>query len=361
MRDAIDKAPVNDEELTLREVIYKFIRAAHYLRSKWFIIVFAVIVGLIAGLIYSLRQKPLYEAQVTFALQDNQSQGGAGTYSGLAAQLGLDLGTTSGSGPFAGSNVLELMQSRYVIEKTLLSGVNYKGKQTTLAEIYIKNNHLSDHWDSDPKLKSVRFLPDANQDTFTLEQDSILKSIYQNLTKNYISIDKVENATSIISISVKSNDQLFAKLLAETLVKDVSDYYIETKTQKTVENIAILQHQTDSVRRQLNLAIQGVAASNDINPNANPNMQILHTGAQRRAFDVQVNQTMLAELIRNLEAAKVTLRKETPLIQIIDRPRLPLDVKVFSKIKGVFIGAFAAFFISVVLLLMVRFLKSVME
>jgi hypothetical protein len=36
--------------------------------------------------------------------------------------------------------------------------------------------------------------------------------------------------------------------------------------------------------------------------------------------------------------AKVTLRKETPLIQIIDRPILPLAKERFGKAKGIVLG-----------------------
>jgi hypothetical protein len=35
--------------------------------------------------------------------------------------------------------------------------------------------------------------------------------------------------------------------------------------------------------------------------------------------DVQANTAILTELVKQSELAKVTLRKETPLIQIIDR------------------------------------------
>jgi uncharacterized protein involved in exopolysaccharide biosynthesis len=359
VRNSLDIIPVNDEELTLKDVIQKLSRAFTYLLSKGFLIVIFVALGLLVGWLYANKQKPVYEAILTFALQDDQVQGGAGAYSGLASQLGIDL-SSSGGGPFEGSNVLELMESRSVIEKTLLSNVNYTGKTQTLAEVYIQMHDLRKQWKDNPKLENIQFAPNANPEKFTIEQDSVLKFMYQDITKNYLTVQKVENATSIISLSVKSTNQLFAKIFAETLVKDVSDFYIETKTKKTVENIAILKYQTDSVRRELNSAIHGVAASSDINPNANPNMQVLHVGAQRRNFDVQVNQTMLAELVRNLEMAKVTLRKETPLIQVIDKPILPLDVKMFSKIKGILVGGFAGGAVIIVYLLMQRFLKKVM-
>jgi hypothetical protein len=40
--------------------------------------------------------------------------------------------------------------------------------------------------------------------------------------------------------------------------------------------------------------------------------------------------------------SKITLRNETPLIGIIDRPILPLKKEKFGKIKGILIGCFLA-------------------
>jgi hypothetical protein len=49
---------------------------------------------------------------------------------------------------------------------------------------------------------------------------------------------------------------------------------------------------------------------------------------------------LLTELVKQSELAKVTLRKETPLIQIIDRPILPLAKERFGKAKGIVLGGF---------------------
>jgi len=359
VEDLGNKVPVNDEELTLKEVINSLIGNIKYLRSKWLLLVAFTTLGVVLGIAYSLRQKPIYEAVVTFALQDDQNQGSAGAYSGLASQLGMDLNTSAG-GPFAGTNIISLLQSRSIIQKTLLSTVQYKGEANTLAEVYIKTNKLREAWKENPQLKSISFTPNADPEHFTLIQDSVLKTFYQNISKNLLTITKVEDATSIISVTIKSTDQLFSKIFAETLVKDVSDFYIETKIKKTVENVAILQNQRDSVRRELDRAIHGVASSSDVNPNPNPNMQVLHVASQRKGFDVQINQSMLSELVRNLELAKVTLRKETPLIQIIDKPVLPLDVKKFSTVKGVVIGGFVGCLLIIMILLIKRYINKVM-
>jgi uncharacterized protein involved in exopolysaccharide biosynthesis len=50
----------------------------------------------------------------------------------------------------------------------------------------------------------------------------------------------------------------------------------------------------------------------------------------RKQVDVQANTAILTELVKQSELAKVTLRKETPLIQVIDRPILPKEGKVWE-------------------------------
>ena len=46
-----------------------------------------------------------------------------------------------------------------------------------------------------------------------------------------------------------------------------------------------------------------------------------------KQVEATINAELLKQLIANLEIAKMNLRKETPLIQILDSPRYPLDIK----------------------------------
>ena len=45
----------------------------------------------------------------------------------------------------------------------------------------------------------------------------------------------------------------------------------------------------------------------------------------RKLIDLQISMTLFGELTKNIELAEISLRKETPLIQIIDYPRFPLE------------------------------------
>jgi uncharacterized protein involved in exopolysaccharide biosynthesis len=144
---------------------------------------------------------------------------------------------------------------------------------------------------------------------------------------------------------------LFSKYFCEALVKEVSDFYIDTKSKKSRENMLILERQTDSIRRELNGAITGVAVANDNAFGLNPAMNVRRAPSARRQVDVQANTAILTELVKQSELAKVTLRKETPLIQIIDSPILPLAKERFGKVKGIVLGGLLGGFLVVMVLM----------
>ena len=348
------------DEISLKELILKLNDWWRFLLSKWVTIVIAGIIGGSLGLAYAFLKKPIYKAELSFALQDDKAGGGLSGALGLASQFGFDLGA-SGGGAFSGDNLIELMKSRSMVEKTLLTTINYKGKEQTLAELYIFFNKYHKSWEENPQLKNIQYLPNANRSTFSLQQDSILGVFYGNIIKTNLIVDKTDKKLSIIDVQVNSKNELFSKLFTEVLVKTVSDFYVETKTKKSVQNVAILQHQTDSVRRELNAAISGVAKSIDATPNVNPGRQILRVPSQSKQVSITANTAILGELVKNLEAEKVILRKETPLIQVIDSPILPLEVEKVGKIKGFIIGFLLTSIMSICFILFRKISKNIMS
>ena len=121
------------DEISLKELIQKLGEWWKYLLSKWLVIVFWALVGGGIGLLYAFVTKPEYKAVVTFALEDDK-QGGGGLSGalGLASSLGIDLGTSAG-GAFSGANLIELMKSRRMVQKTLLTTCTVKDRQEVLA------------------------------------------------------------------------------------------------------------------------------------------------------------------------------------------------------------------------------------
>lgn len=355
----IKEQDIQDDEISLKEVILKLQEWYRYLLSKWKTILIAGIIGGLLGLTYAWLKKPVYTAECTFVLQEEGPGGGLGQYSGLASMVGIDIGGGGGNGIFTGDNIIELYKSRSMIQKTLLTPADFNGKKELLINRFIAFNKLRKDWEKKARLKNISFnIPETQ---FTLQHDSILGELVKDIRNNYLTVEKPDKKLSIISVKVNAKDELFAKAFTDKIVENVNDFYIQTKTKKSAANLAILQKQADSVRRVLNASIGGIASSVDANPNANMALQVLRVPSQKKQVDVQANSAMYAEIVKNLEIAKISLRKEMPLIQVVDRPVLPLEKDRLGKAKGLILGGIIAGFLIVMFLLVKRIYSNIIN
>jgi hypothetical protein len=352
-----DEQQIDNDEISLKELIQKIQEWIAYLKTKWILIIGIAALGGITGFVYASFQKPNFIATTTFVLEEDKGGGGLGGAMGLASSFGFDLGG-GGGGLFTSSNIIELMKSRLVVEKTLLNPVNVAGKEISLADYYIQINELKEGWSKKPALANINFPVNADRTKFSLVQDSILYGISSGLTKNNLTIAQKDKKVSIISLTVKSESELFSKLFCEQLLKETSDFYIETKSKKSRLNVDLLQHQADSIRAELNSAITGVASESDNVYNLNPAFNVKSAPSKRRQVDVQANTAILTQLIAQLEMSKVSLRKETPLVQIIDRPILPLEKDKVGRLKSLVLGGFLAGFLTVLYLVFGQLYKK---
>lgn len=353
----------SSDEISLKELVLKLRLWWKYLLSKWLVIIVSGILGGAFGLYYAIVKKPIYTATTTFVLEDEKGGGGLGGLAGLASMAGLDLG--SGGGIFQGDNILGLYKSRSILEQTLLTEItNEEGKKELLVDRYVEANHLRELWAKKPELANLKFRGDSLEEAVKLNKtnrlrDSILGVIVIDLNNNNLYVDKPDKKLSVIQVSVKSQDEFFAKTFNDQLVKKVSEFYISTKTKKTMQNVQILQHKTDSVRAVMNGAIYTAVEVADATPNLNPTRQVQRVApAQRAQFSAETNKSILAEMVKNLEMSKIALLRETPLIQLIDQPIYPLKMDKYGKAKTTILGGLFFSFMVVLFLSIKLFLKN---
>jgi|LakMenEpi03Aug12_release.lakeMendotaPanAssembly.Ray.scaffolds.fasta_scaffold226742_2 uncharacterized protein involved in exopolysaccharide biosynthesis len=339
-------------EISIRDIFNDIKDLYLYFKKKWLIILTISLLGALIGFAIAWLDKPVYKANLTFAMEEDKSSGGGlGGAMGLASSFGIDLGGASGGGAFAASNLSELMRSRLIVEKVLLNSVKYKNKELTLAEFYIEINDLRQKWKQNNLNSNIKFLPNSDRTKFSVTQDSVLKLIYLDLIENnHIGIQQKDKKVSILTIDVNSENEFFSKFLCENIAKETSDFYIKTKSKKAKLNVDVLQKQVDSIRQKLNGTIYNVARESDNIYNLNPAFNSKGVSSKKLQIDIQANTNILTNLTVQLELAKITLRKETPLIQIIDTPILPLEKDKLGKLKTTFIGSFLAFFLIILLI-----------
>lgn len=334
------------DEISVKEIFQYARNAIGVLQRTKMIIAASVLIGASIGFLYAVVVPIRYTAKLTFVVEEDKSgSGGLSGAMGLASTLGFDLGS-SGSGIFSGSNLIAFMQSRVMVEKALLTSVKKDNDSITLADYYL--SFSKDFGKVSDGRKAV-FPVNVNRDTFTLQQDKLLGEIYETIVgkRSMFKVYQADKKVSIITVETTSIDELFSKKFTEAIVNEVSSFYIDTKSKKAKLNYEILAKQVDSIRSELNSALAGVAIVNENTFNLNSAMMLPKVAGSKRQVDVQANTAILNQLVVNLEMAKVTLRKETPLIQIIDRPIFPLQKERLGKIKTpALCGFLAGFFVS---------------
>ncbi|WP_262249344.1 lipopolysaccharide biosynthesis protein [Parapedobacter soli] len=324
------------DQISLQELIMKINGLIRFLIGRWIIILIVVIIGGASAVVYSMVKETNYIARLSFVLEEQSGSGSSlGAAANIAAQFGLNVGGLGGSGGFfQGDNIVEFLRSRSMIDKTLLSEVEIGGKKEFLVSHYVEYNGFREKWADKPYLKNIQF-----KDTIGIYlQDSLMAEFYKSILKHNLVIGKLDKKYNIFSVEMETRDEVFSKAFVETLIANATDFYVQTKTRKAQENLAVLTRQVDSVRQELNDAISGVAAATDANPNPNRALQRLRVGSQRRTIDVQANTAILTELVKNQEIAKITLRNEKPIIQVLDKPILPLENDKLGKAKSFLIG-----------------------
>ncbi|MEN5380458.1 lipopolysaccharide biosynthesis protein [Sphingobacterium kitahiroshimense] len=329
----------NPKEISLKELILKIQELYRYLFSKWYIIMLVGLLGGALGYFYAVRKEPLFTATTTFVLETGEKNGGMGEMAGLAALAGLDL-SGGGNNLFQGDNLFALYKSRTMLEQALLSP-NPSDPKELLINLYIRFNKIALKNEKVPNQAIIDFKQDPKllDRTSLRQRDSLLSKFTQAIVNNNLTVEKADKKSTIIKVEIKSHNEDFSKSFNEVLVNAVNNFYINTKTKKSLNNIAILQHKTDSVRSVLNGSISAAAYAVDVTPNLNPTRQAQRiVPVQRSQVSSETNKAILSQLVQNLELSKMNLMKEAPLIEKVDQPIYPLPMSKFGKAKGIILG-----------------------
>lgn len=345
-------------EMTFKEIIIGIQQWVKFLWGKRLIILLFTAAGVGGGLILALISKPRYKAELTFVLEDSKPTA-LGAYAGLANQFGIDLGTASESGIFSGDNILEFLKSRLMIEKALLSPVLRNGKVQSLADYYLEIDNSKEKWKKNSGFENISFPVSVDRRGFTRQHDSILSVIYDKIGSENLVISKPDKKLSFILVECISEDELFSKLFIERLVKEATDFYIHTKLQRSKVIVDKLQIKADSIESLLNRKTYSVAESQDLN--LNPARSMAGVRTELVARDKLVLQTMYGEVVKNLELSRMTMAQETPIIQIVDNPVLPLKKSKLGVVKGIVLGGILAGFLVGIFLIIGRMYKTIMS
>jgi LPS O-antigen subunit length determinant protein (WzzB/FepE family) len=346
-----------EEELSLADVYLRSREVMVYLWSRKLVIIVFGIFGTSLGLLYGILKPTEYESRLTFIVDQPGANKGLGALNGIASSFGF--GGVNGNGGLYENqvNLMKFIKSRSMMENTLLRTV--PGTNQTFADRFINTYEWNRALKDDVKTKSIHFLSNEKREDFSLAKDSVLYEIYKYIIENEkLTIEDPDDEGNIITIYCKFQDDTLTNYFPVVLLNEISNSYISAKTKLAKDNVQILQHQTDSVRSELNQALYNSAHQSDEVFGLNPAFNVRRVPATKEQIDVRASTVLLEELIKNLELARVQLKDETPLIEVIDEPRFPVERMKSGKLKYSMLMGFTSIFFIAFYLIFKRFMKQ---
>jgi LPS O-antigen subunit length determinant protein (WzzB/FepE family) len=290
------------------------------------------VLGAILGLVYHQFKPREYRAQLVLAAEEEK----AAPYEGIAAQFGFDLGGGGGSTLFQGESLLRLFTTRQMIKRILLEPVDSNSQQLLADALFAYTKHADKE-----VFKAFVFDHAANSSL----QDSALMLLHRHLTSEVLVVNKPDKKLSLFEVEARHENPQLAAAVVDRLVEAVSAFYIETLTFKSRRNLEILQAEYDSVQQVLNEGLMNSATAYDLN--VNPSREALRVAGNRAMIDAEIAAKLFAEITKNLKLAEISLRKQTPLIQIIDPVSYPLEKLGWSWWKRMLAGSMGGFMLAI--------------
>lgn len=316
---------------TLGDWMRNLLQLGGILRRRWKGLFLMALVGAALGLVYGLANPRKFQAEMIIAVEDDDSNG----WQNLLQQFGIDVGGNNPGGIFKGDALIRLFTTRNMVERTLLQEVEFgDGTQSLLA------NRL---WPQTKMAKAEVFKDlsfPADREAFTPLHDSAMMLLYRYTAEEVINADKPERKLSLIMLRATHTDKYFAHAYVTTAIDQTANYYVELLTSKAKSNLRVLRREADSVQMLMQKNLISSANSSDLN--INPNRAALRVDQNRALVELQVSVTLYGEIIKNLKLAEIGMRKQTPIIQIVDYPQFPLNRVGMPVWQWAAIGAFIA-------------------
>jgi len=354
----MDSNEQNLDDFSIKGLIKNLRDWISFLLTKSKNILKLALLFLVLTLAYNYIKSPIHYARTSFVLDSESSSNSIGDIASLASLAGINASSfIDSSSLFQIDNIQELYRSSSMLKQTLLTKYTFGNQTHILINKFGKEEKIDKKWN---KL-GVDFTKQSLMESKSRLHDSVLMEAVKIIKEKYLFVDKPSRKTTILEIGFDHKNEILAKSFNENLVSIVNNFYFKTKTKKTGENLEILQRQADSVKNVLDKSILFLAEKDQSIPNPNPLTKVSLVPYQKALVDVQANGAIYQEIVTQLELAKVNHRNKTPLIQIIDKPTLPLENSRLKFIECLIYGLFGGLLLAIIYFSLLRFYNSLIK
>jgi LPS O-antigen subunit length determinant protein (WzzB/FepE family) len=298
-------------------------------------ILYSILAGIILGLFIALLSPKEYTVSTVMVPQLGDSQNKLGGLSSLAAMAGVNIDMSQGSdlSPMVYPQIVNSIPYRIELMNTPL---DFKGftKPVTLFDYFIKYKK-STALGSIKKytiglpgviLKTIKGKPQEmaisgdslhNLITLSYDQTELLKTLGKMVSL------ELNSKEGYITLTAKLSEPLATAQLAQKAQDLLQRYITEFKIEKAKANLDFIQGRYDETKTEFEKAQVSLAVANDRKKNFTSALPQIETDRIQTKYTIAFS--VFQELAKQLEQAKIQVKKDTPIFTIVEPVTVPTE------------------------------------
>jgi LPS O-antigen subunit length determinant protein (WzzB/FepE family) len=321
-------AVIADDEIDLLELVKTLWKGRKT-------VIFSVLIGALLGVAIALLSPKEYSAGSVIVPQVGDSQSKLGGLGGLAALAGIniDMAQTSELSPLIYPQIVNSIPFKLELMNTPLSFEDHSSA-ITLFDYYTKYAKTSV---ISTIMKYTVGLPgviigaikgepkDLNLPNDSTDQPILLTKDQYKVKKildDIISLE-VNAKEGYLTLSTRLPEALAAAQLAQKAQDLLQKYIIEFKIKKANANLEFIQGRYDETKSEFEKAQVNLAMATDRNKNFTSGLPKIETDRLQTKYAIAYG--VFQELAKQLEQAKIQVKKETPVFTIVEPVTVPSE------------------------------------
>ena len=325
-------------------------------------LLFSIIAGLVFGLIVAITTPKEYTATTIMVPQMNGKSASMGGLGSLAALAGIDLsGATQGSemSPILYPKIVSSTPFKLELMNTPIKFEEYD-KPISLYEYYVSDTvptffgTIKKYTIGLPGLVIEAIMPKSEPELFGQENGFKLVELTEEQYEVSKELDEilsldVEAKEGYLTLSVVLLEPLAAAQLAqkaqELLQREITNF----KSQKAKAELDFIQERYNEAQAKAEGYQINIAQKTDQYKNLTSSVPQVQTTRIQTKYGIA--NTVFQELAKQLEQAKIQVKKDTPIFTVIEPVTIPLEkskpnrpmIVAFGLLLGGFVGLLIIF------------------
>ena len=303
-------------------------------------------IAVVLGIVIAFSIPKTYKAEVVLAPELSSGSNFSGGLSDIASMVGINIGNGGASVDAIYPELYpEIVQSTPFLTSLFQTKVssNMQEFKNISLYTYLKYKQKKTWWNKIVgavkqifKKKDSTFLKKEKLNNFMLNKEEY--DIAQNI-KGIINCN-VDKKTSIITISITTQDPLVSASLADTVKNKIQQYIIDYRTKKARNDLEYAQKLSIEAKAQYIKAQQKYTSYAD----ANENVVLMSFKVKQEELEneMQLRYNIYNQCAQQLQLAKAKVQERTPAFTVIQPATVPLKKYGPKRMTILFVFVFMA-------------------